>query len=138
MELSTRFGLPLVGDGGCEIDGVGTLSSAGPTQISFLANPSYRKQLPETQAGAVILKEEDSANCPTNYLVAQDPYLAYARLAVLFDPRPAAKPGIHPTAAVSDSARIGKNVSIGAHVVIGSLCTIADGCIIGPFTVLEE
>ena len=138
MELSTRFGLTLVGDGGCEIDGVGTLSSAGPTQISFLANPSYRKQLPETQAGAVILKEEDTANCPTNCLVALDPYLAYARLAVLFDPRPAAQPGIHPTAAVSNSARIGENVSIGAHVVIGDLCTIADGCIIGPGTVLEE
>jgi UDP-3-O-[3-hydroxymyristoyl] glucosamine N-acyltransferase len=120
------------------IDGVGTLDSAGPNEIAFLANPSYRKQLPETKAGAVILNKRDSTSCPTSYLVAEDPYLAYARVATLFDPRPAAEPGKHPTAVVSASSRIGKDVSIGAHVVIGNNCEIGDGCTIGPGTVLEN
>jgi len=136
-DLSTRFGLEMQGDRSLMIDGVGTLASAGPTEITFLANPAYRKQLPATKAGAVILKKEDTARCPSNCLVAEDPYVAYARVATLFDPRPAAQPGIHPTAVISDSTRIGMNTRIGAHVVIGDHCDIGDGCTIGPGTVLE-
>jgi UDP-3-O-[3-hydroxymyristoyl] glucosamine N-acyltransferase len=56
---------------------------------------------------------------------------------VLFDPRPVPAPGIHSTAAVADSARIGKGVSIGPQAVIGDNCEIGDGSAIGPGTVLE-
>ena len=136
-DLSARFGLELLGEGGVLIDGVGTLIASGPGKITFLANPAYRKQLPETRAGAVILEEADAASCPTNCLVAEDPYLAYARVATLFDWRPAADPGVHPSAVISASARIGKDVSIAAQVVIGDDCDIGDGCAIGPGSVLE-
>ena len=136
-DLSARFELELRGDGEHRIDGVATLADARSSQISFLANPGYRKQLATTQAGAVILKERDAADCPTNCLVAPDPYLAYARLATLFDPRPAAPPGIHPTAVIAPSASLGQDISIGAHVVIGDGCDIGDSCTIGPGCVLE-
>ncbi len=136
-ELSTQFGLTLVGDGEVLIEGIGTLESAGPTQITFLANPAYRKQLSKTRAGAVILREQNAADCPTHCLVAADPYVAYARLAVLFDRRPKPKPGIHPSAIIADSARLGKNVSIGPNVTVGDHCEIGDGCAIGPGTVLD-
>jgi len=136
-DLSTRFGLELRGDGDQVIDGVGTLRTAGPSRITFLANPVYRKELPATRAGAVILKEKDAASCPTNCLVSKDPYLAYARLASIFDSRPAAEPGIHPTAVISETARIGKGISIAAHAVIGDNCAVGDGCTIGPGSVLE-
>ncbi|MCW8872204.1 UDP-3-O-(3-hydroxymyristoyl)glucosamine N-acyltransferase [Pseudomonadota bacterium] len=137
-DLSARFELELRGDGEHRIDGVATLSDARSGQISFLANPGYRKQLGTTRAGAVILKESDAADCPTNCLVAPEPYLAYARLATLFDPRPSAPPGIHASAVIAPSARLGKDVSIGAHVVIGDDCDIGDGCTIGPGCVLDS
>ena len=136
-DLSARFGLALRGRGDHLVDGVGTLGEAGAAQITFLANPAYRRQLPATRAGAVILKEADAPDCPTNCLLAADPYLAYARLAALFDPRPAPRPGIHPTAAVAGSAKLGSGVSIGAHAVVGDDCEIGDGCAIGPGSVLE-
>jgi len=136
-ELSSQFGLGLVGDGNLLVDGVGTLASAGPSQVTFLANPSYRGQLSETRAGAVILRKEDSGLCPTNCLVANDPYIAYAHIAGLFDHRPAAKTGIHPTAVIAESARIGNEVSIEAHAVIAENCNIGDGCVIGAGSVLE-
>ena len=69
-DLSARFGLDLKGDGDWLISGVGTLSSAGPDDISFLANRSYAKHLPGTRAGAVVLAEQDAESCPTNCLVA--------------------------------------------------------------------
>jgi UDP-3-O-[3-hydroxymyristoyl] glucosamine N-acyltransferase len=136
-DLSARFELELRGDGRCPIDGVGTLKSAAASQISFLANPAYKKELSGTSAGAVILKGDHAEICPVNCLVADDPYLAYARLAKLFDPRPAAPPGIHETAAVDPSAVIGKDVSIGPHVCIGARSEIGDGCTIGPGTVID-
>ena len=136
-ELAARFELELRGDPDAVIDGVGTLGGATPSQVSFLANRAYRTDLAATQAGAVILRDSDADACPTHCLVAPDPYLAYARIATLFDSRPAAPPGIHPTAVIDPGSTLGNDVSIGAHVVIGADCTIGDGCRIGPGCVLE-
>jgi UDP-3-O-[3-hydroxymyristoyl] glucosamine N-acyltransferase len=137
-DLSARFELELQGDGTRLIDGVGTLKSAGPSQITFLANPVYRNDLPNSRAAAVILKAGDVGNCPASCLIADDPYLAYARLAEIFDYRPVAKPGVHPSAVVSANAKLGKNVSIAANAVIGDDCVIGDGSTVGPGVVLYE
>jgi UDP-3-O-[3-hydroxymyristoyl] glucosamine N-acyltransferase len=137
-DLSERFELVLHGDGNCQISGVGTLASATPSQISFLANPAYRTELPATRAGAVILREADAEDCPVNCLVAPDPYLAYARLATLFDWRPVAPIGIHESAVISPTATIGEHVSIAPNVVIGDDCVVGDSCTFGAGTVLYE
>lgn len=137
-DLSEQFQLELRGEGDVLIDGVGTLYGGGKGKISFLANPSYRKELPGTAVSAVILKADDAEQCPTHCLVAEDPYLAFARIAALFDPRPGGKPGVHSSAVVAGTAEIGKNVSIGPHVVVGENCRIGDACTIGPGTVLDE
>jgi len=135
-DLSERFERELRRDGSHMIDGIGTLVSAGPSDVTFLANTAYRKDLAETRAGAVILKDSDAETCPAHCLVAADPYLAYARLATLFDPRPAAAVGVHESAVVSKTAKIGQNVSIAAHAVIGEGCEVGDACTIGPGVVL--
>jgi UDP-3-O-[3-hydroxymyristoyl] glucosamine N-acyltransferase len=126
-DLSARFELELHGKGEHLIDGVGTLSTAGPSNITFLANPAYRKQLASTRAGAVILKAQDLDQCTSNCLIADDPYLAYARLATLFDPRPADEPGIHPSAVIDPSARISASASIGPLVAVGPESVVEDG-----------
>lgn len=136
-ELSARFGLELRGDGEHRVDGVGTLADAGPSQLTFLANRAYAPQLPSTRAGAVILAEADAEACPTHALIADDPYLAYARIATLFDPRPAPVPGVHASAVVAESARLGSAVSVGANAIVGPDCQIGDGSTIGPGCVLE-
>jgi len=135
-DLSAQFELELRGDGACMVDGVGTLKSAGPSNVTFLANPAYRADLATTNAGAVILTGKNAKACPTNCLVAADPYLTYARLATVFDSRPVAQPGIHATAVVSPTAKLGENVSIAANAVIGDDCELGDGCTIGPGVVL--
>lgn len=136
-DLAARFELELHGDTDHEVDGVGTLRSATPTQISFLANSAYRKDLGNSRAGAVIVKPEEANACPGNHFIAADPYLAYARLATVFDifQNPAA--GIHPTAWVDPEAQLGEGVSIGPQVSVGPDCQIGDGTVIGPGTVIE-
>lgn len=135
-ELAEQHKLRYTGDGKVLINGVGTLADAGPNQISFLSNPAYREQLKTTHAGVVIISESDAGNCPVNTLIADDPYVAYAKIAGQFDPRRPRSPGIHTSACIDPDTRIGKDVFIGANAVIGPGCDIGDSCSIGPGCVL--
>lgn len=135
-ELAEQYDLRFEGDGETLIEGIGTLSDASSSQLSFLANPGYRDQLKSTRAAAVILAEKDAGDCPVNVLIADDPYVAYANIAQRFDPRKAAAPGLHASASIDPTAKIGRDVHIGANAVIGPGCEIADACSIGPGCVL--
>ena len=136
--LAERFGLVASGDGARVIDGVGTLAGAGPSQLSFLSNSKYSSQLAATRAGVVVLREADLATCPTAALVASDPYVAYAKLAALFERMPAAAAGIHPSAVVADSAQVDPGASVGPGCVIGERTVIAEGVVLGPHCIVGE
>jgi len=135
-QLAERFELELRGDSTHLVNGVGTLRGAGKSQISFLANPIYKSDLATSSAGVVILKQEDADAFPGNCLIAADPYLAYARIAQLFSPSTAQDVGVHPTAVVHPTARLGQNVAIGPHVVVEANCEIGDACSLGPGCVI--
>ena len=130
--LAERFALKLRGDGARQVEGVATLATATPVQLAFLANPRYRMELTASQAAAVVLRAEDSASFQGAVLIAKDPYVAFAKIAALFDTMPAATPGIHPTAMVDAGAQISPGASIGAYCVIEHGTVIDDGVVIGP------
>lgn len=149
-QLAEALGATLQGPEALQITGLATLQEAGPGQLSFLANPQYRKFLDNSQAAAVLLKAADAEGFAGNALIVPDPYLAYARISHLFDPKPKAEAGIHPSAVVAEDAqvdasasigpfaviesgaRIGANVSIGAHCVIGARCVVGEGGWLAP------
>jgi UDP-3-O-[3-hydroxymyristoyl] glucosamine N-acyltransferase len=135
-ELAEQFKLEYKGDGDTLINGIGTLSDATDSQISFLSNPAYREQLQTTRAGAVIVSASDVKNCPVNALIANDPYVSYASIADRFDPRRPQNPGLHTSASIDPTATIGSDVNVGANAVIGPGCEIADAVSIGPGCVL--
>jgi len=137
-ELAARFGLALRGDATQAISGVGTLDSAGAGQLAFLANPHYRTQLARTQAGAVVLREADAAGTDRACLIAPDPYVAFARIAALFDHQPAAAAGVHPSAVVAADAVVAAAASIGPFCVIGAGTIIEPGVILGPHCCIGE
>ena len=135
-ELADQFKLEFEGDGDTLIEGVGTLSDATATQLSFLSNPAYREQLKTTRAAAVIISADEIKNCKVNALIADDPYVSYAKIAGLFDPRRPTSPGLDSSARIHPSASIGRDVHIGSNAVIGPGCEIGDSCIVGPGSVL--
>lgn len=136
--LAERFGLILRGDGGRRIDGVATLARAGASQLAFLANPRYRSQLADCSAGLVVMREDDAEGYAGDALIAKDPYSAFAKMAALFDHRPAFVPGIHPSAAIDPSAEISPDASIAAFVSIGPRTRVDAGACIGPGCVIGE
>ncbi|MFJ4154216.1 UDP-3-O-(3-hydroxymyristoyl)glucosamine N-acyltransferase [Pseudomonas sp. NPDC089752] len=149
-QLAEALGATLKGSEAQQITGLATLQEAGPGQLSFLANPQYRKYLDDSQAAAVLLKAADAEGFAGNALIVADPYLAYARISHLFDPKPKAVAGIHPSAVVAEDAqvdasasigpfvviesgaRIDANVSIGAHCVIGARCVVGESGWLAP------
>ena len=137
-ELAQRFGLELRGDGGVRIHGVGTLAGAGAGQLGFLANPRYRKELASTAASAIVLSADDADACPVPCLVARSPYVAFAKIAALFDAEPALQPGIHPSAVVAADARVDPGAQVGPFTVIGARSHVAAGAVIGPGCVVGE
>ncbi len=136
-ELAQRFGLELRGEDR-PVHGVGTLASAGPMQLGFLANPRYRAQLADTRAGVLVLREADADAWSGTALVARDPYAAFARIAALFEPRPARAPGIHPSAVIDATAVVDPGAHVGPLVVVGARSRIAAGAIIGPGCAVGE
>ncbi|KTB84660.1 UDP-3-O-(3-hydroxymyristoyl)glucosamine N-acyltransferase [Pseudomonas syringae] len=130
-QLAEFLGATLRGDKDIEITGLATLQDAGPGQVSFLANPKYRKLLVDTQAAAVLLKPADADGYTGNALVVPDTYLAYARISHFFDPKPKSSAGVHPTAVIAADALIDPAASIGAFAVIESGVRIAAGVTIG-------
>lgn len=149
-QLAEALGATLKGPEALQITGLATLQEAGPGQLSFLANPQYRKYLDNCQAGAVLLKAADAESFAGNALIVADPYQAYARISHLFDPKPKAVAGIHPSAVVAEDAqvdasasigpfaviesgaRIEADVSIGAHCFIGARCVVGEGGWLAP------
>lgn len=135
-DIAARFALQLRGDAKASIHGVATLAHAGPGQIGFLANPRYRSQLADTHASAVVLRAEDADAHTGTCLIAADPYVAFARIATLFERQPACVAGVHPSAVVAATARIAPSASIGPLCVIEDGASIGTGVILGPHCVV--
>jgi UDP-3-O-[3-hydroxymyristoyl] glucosamine N-acyltransferase len=130
-ELAARIGARVVGDERRGLAGVAPIETAGPDELTFVANPKYLARLATTRAGAVIVAP---AQVPPaggrSYLVADDPYLAFARALAAFHPPRRPAPGVHPTAWVDPSA------SLGEGVTVGPFCSVAAGCRLGARVVL--
>jgi UDP-3-O-[3-hydroxymyristoyl] glucosamine N-acyltransferase len=118
-----------------EITGVAGLEKAGPHDVSFLANIRYGPLARSTKAAALLV-EPSAPEFPLPTLRIENPYLAFARALELFHPSHRFAPGVHATAVVSPSARIGARAHIGAYVVIGDGVTIGDDAVLLPHVVL--
>jgi UDP-3-O-[3-hydroxymyristoyl] glucosamine N-acyltransferase len=136
-EIGARLGCAVRGDGEIEISGVAGMEYAGPSQITFLANPKYAHKVKDTRAGAIIVSEA-AGTVPIPSLVSTNPYLDFARALELFYQPPRPAPGIHPTASVAASATIGEGASIGACAVIGERVKIGRNAVIHPLVSIYE
>ena len=118
-----------------EIEGVAGIETAGPDSLTFVANPKYAGQARTTLAAAIIVEPGfPTIKAPT--LRTPNPYLAWSKAIEVFHPAPRYEPGIHRTAVIAPTSRIGVRAHIGAYVVIGEHCTIGDDAVLLPHAVL--
>jgi UDP-3-O-[3-hydroxymyristoyl] glucosamine N-acyltransferase len=112
-----------------EITGVAGIEMAGPGQLTFVSNPKYVSAARTTKATAVIVAEDFPA-ISAAMLRSNNPYLAFAHAIELFHKVPKYLPGIHPTAVIDPSAKIGANTHLGPYVVIGQNVEIGDNAVL--------
>jgi UDP-3-O-[3-hydroxymyristoyl] glucosamine N-acyltransferase len=153
-EVAAKLGCRLDGNPDTEITGVAGIDHAGPGQLTFLANRRYFPLLKTTRASAVLIDEKAAIDRPSTAsplaaLRSSNPYLAFAHAIELFYQPPAYPPGIHPTAVVAQSARIGdgshvgpycfvdENVEIGSGTMLHSFVTVYQGASIGANSLLH-
>jgi UDP-3-O-[3-hydroxymyristoyl] glucosamine N-acyltransferase len=117
-ELARRLGAELRGDADVEVTGVKGIEDAGPTEITFVANPRYAGLARKTQAAAVLVEPEFQEIAAATLRI-KNPYHAFSRALAIFYQPPAYPPGIHPTAVIDPTAEIGEGAHIGAYAVVG-------------------
>jgi UDP-3-O-[3-hydroxymyristoyl] glucosamine N-acyltransferase len=136
-EVAQKLGCRLEGAPDTDIRGIAGIEHAQSGQITFLANRRYFPLLKTTRASAVLIEEgiglvRDPGLPPVAALRTANPYLAFAHAIELFYQPPRYQPGIHPTAIVASSARIGDNAHIGPY------CFIDEDAVIGRNAVLHS
>jgi UDP-3-O-[3-hydroxymyristoyl] glucosamine N-acyltransferase len=129
------LGGELCGDPERLIEGLAPLESADSRQLSFLASARYQSQLADSRAACVIVGPamREAALARGDCIVAEQPYLYFARVTQLWKSRlaVAAGPAVHPSAVIDPDAVIDPT----AH--IGPLCVIERGARVGAGTVLK-
>lgn len=118
-----------------EITGVAGIEEAGAGQLTFVANPKYAAAAKTTKAAAIIVDDGFPA-LATATLRTKNPYLAFARAIELFYQPPRYAPGVHASAVIHPSARIGRNAHIGAYAVVMEDVAIGDGAVLLPHVVI--
>lgn len=112
-----------------EITGVAGIEEAGRGQLTFVANVKYTAAAKTTRAAAVIVAEDFPA-IATAMLRSKNPYLAWAKAVELFHPPLRYAPGVHPTAVIDPTAKIGRDAHLGPYVVIGEGVEVGDSAVI--------
>jgi UDP-3-O-[3-hydroxymyristoyl] glucosamine N-acyltransferase len=140
-ELAKQLGAQLVAGEGSgaaadtEVTGVVGIEQAGRGQVSFVANPKYAGLARTSQAAALIV-EPGFAAVPVATLRIENPYLAWSRAIEIFHPAQRWEPGVHPTAVVAASAKLGARAHVAAYVVVGEGCVVGDDAVLLPHVVL--
>ena len=134
-EIVAHLGGRIVGDAETEIRQVASLDGAGDGEIAFLSGSKHRAALSSTRATAVILASSFESSTTLPRIVADNPYLYFARLAQWLNPLPAPYPGVHPSAIVESV--VDASVSVGANAYIGPGCEIGSDVVVGPGCIVE-
>ena len=147
-DLALKLSCRLEGDAAEEITAVAGMDNALPGNVTFLANRRYFPLLHTTRASAIFIEDgiridREPGLLPLAALRTANPYLAFAQAIELFYRPPAYPPGIHPTAVIAPSAKIGsgahigpycfvdEEVALGANAVLHSFVTLYRGAQIG-------
>ena len=131
-EIASRVGGHVAGPD-VEVSGIASLTSADASCLTFVDNEKHLQAAMESRAGAVIVGEfaEKADRRGKPVLIAKQPRLAFAKAALLISPEQRPTTGIHKTAVVSESARLGRGVAVGPYAVVSEKAQVGDDCAIG-------
>lgn len=138
QEIANLVGGEVEGEVDRKVRHVAPLETADPEALSFIASARYLPYLQATRAGVVLLPRSWSDSVPdgTTAVVVEEPHHALHEVLTHLYPGDRPEPGVHPTAIIPASARLGREVFVGPYVVLGEEVEIGDRTVIGAHSVI--
>ena len=149
-EIASLCGGELVGDGAKVVTGVSSLENASQNDLVYIKDRKHEKYTRTTKAGAILTRNLPETNEVQNFIIVENPQLAFVKIAEKFDHTSSQKSATSNTSSISESAvigervfigdfvSIGENARIGSDVYIGNGSCIGNNCTIGAGTVIFQ
>lgn len=128
-QIAQAIGGTLHGDGDLRVSGLAEPAMAGPYDLALALSPAYGDGLRQGSARAAVIWPGADWRALGLSAVIEAPRarLAMSTATQMLAPDDLFTPGIHPSAIIAPSARIGNNVSIGPLTVVEANAHIGDG-----------
>lgn len=152
-QIAEIIGAAIIGDPATVIEGFSSVEEATTGDVVYAEKRRVLKKAIEGPAACIVVSEAPE-NSQRTFLVFGQPRLAFTRIVRYLAPPAMPKPGIHPSAVVSDTSMVGAQVHIGPFVVVeddtqigegsvilansyvGRGCSVGRDCTVGPHAVL--
>jgi UDP-3-O-[3-hydroxymyristoyl] glucosamine N-acyltransferase len=134
-ELAKYLSCAIEGDAGVRLRGVAGPEWAGEEDLIYVDSPRNVERVRESKARCVIASPAQAADLRTvgkTLLLAEKPKLAFVKAAAWLA-APAQATGVHATAVIAKSARIGAGATVGPFAVIEEDVTVGEGSELGAF-----
>ena len=133
--IASMLGGEIVGDANVSVNTVTRIEEGKPGGLCFLANPKYEQYIYSTEASVVLVSKnfEPKESISATQIKVDDPYSSFAALLKQYE-QIMANPfkGIHETAFVDESAKVGENVIIHPNAYVGPNAQIGNNCVLHP------
>lgn len=128
------------GDPEIKVNTVAKIEDGQAGALSFLSNPKYEHYIYTTKSSVVLVNKSfiPSSKISATLIKVENSYEAFASLLTLVEEARPKKKGIHPTAVIEPTAKIGTDVYIGPYVTIGNNCVVGDGSSVYPHVSLGD
>lgn len=142
-ELTSMFDCEIIEDGETEITGASGISEAKEGDITFLSDRRWLKEINNSRASAVIVKDFNK-DIRKPQVKTKNPQYAFAKLLSYFYIKPQPFKGISKSSFVSEKSHIAHNVTIydfayiSDGAVVGSKSVIYPGVFIGENSKIGE
>ena len=128
------------GDPDIKVNTIAKIEEGHEGALSFLANPKYESFIYITGSSIVLVNKDfvPSGKIKATLIRVENAYEAFASLLNLVDQSRPRKKGIHATAIIEVTAKIGSEVYIGPYAYVGDNCVIGNGCAIYPHVYIGD
>ncbi len=129
-ELAEWLGVPVEGDGARAISASAPLETADAENVSFIGSHKALRAAADSLAGCLVVPLDYDNSSGRTVLRVKDPRKAFARITHRLHPPRRPAPGVHPTAVIAATARLGQDVTIGPFAVVGEDSQIGDNTVV--------
>jgi len=130
----------IVGNPDIKVNTIARIEEGQSGALSFLANPKYEHYIYDTKSSIVLVNKSfvPTADIGATLIKVENAYDAFASLLRLVDQARPRKKGIHPTAIIEATAKVGSEVFIGPYTYVGENCIINDRCSVYPHVYIGD